>query len=212
MEEKNFMKDLCGVYGITVLELTEEELEQYPEKPVRAFLVMDAFGSHEAGSKAVPSRYSYDRHEAMRRFFQKIPAHYMLDPGEQVELMYWPLGEDELFYREYFLDLEQASARAVSLGPSYEISIQAVAEPGTTPWDTDGCQTLARWIVNFGPLANGEVVVLEPLRQAEPSFVCREYFSDWPLTWEASRFYYRSRCPIRAQIEERRRRRQDEGD
>jgi hypothetical protein len=35
--------------------------------------------------------------------------------------------------------------------------------------------------------------------------VCREYLSDWQLqrTWEASWFYYSSRCPIRAQIEER---------
>jgi hypothetical protein len=114
---------------------------------------------------------------------------------------------------EYFPDLEQASARAVALGPSYDIVVNAVVEPGTKPGDTGSTQLLASWRYDASEKhASSDVVSLQPLLSAEPGLMWCEYFSDASITCEARWYYHRSRCPIRAQIEESRRRRQDDGE
>jgi hypothetical protein len=154
-------------------------------------------------------------YEGMRQFFRRLPDHYIITAEEQIELIWWPPGKNQPSHRECFPDLKQASQRAISLGPAHHIVLQAVIEPGTAPWNSDSTQVLAMWGDAPGmPGSNGITTGgarLHPLLLVEPSQQWVEYFSDGVTTCcEASWFYYRSRCPIRAQIEQKRQ--QEEGD
>jgi hypothetical protein len=62
MEEKQFAKDLCGVYGMMVHEMTKEELEQYAEKAVRGFLVLDDRDLAETGDERRLGKHLTRRH------------------------------------------------------------------------------------------------------------------------------------------------------
>ncbi len=141
-------------------------------------------------------------YEGMRRFFDSLPT-YILGADEQVELVWMARGENQPIHRECFPDLKQASARAIALGPARNVFLQAVVEPGTTPWNTDSTQLLASWTDAPGRRGSGGVATLQPLPNAEPSLVCFEYFSDGVTTCAAGWFYYRSRCPERARLRAR---------
>jgi hypothetical protein len=159
-------------------------------------------------------------YEGMRRWFRRLPDHYIITPHEQIELLWCPRGKNQRLHRECFPDLKQASQRAVSLGPAYNVFVQAVVEPGTTPWNTESTHLLASWysrdrrpddmLVGY----DGKVTLtsLKPLPYAEPSSAMLQHYPDGDYTCDAVRYYYRSRCTERARVEEeKRRRRQDEG-
>lgn len=158
-------------------------------------------------------------YEGMRRWYRRLPAHYIITPDEQIELLWCPRGKDQTLYRECFPGLKQASRRAVSLGPAYDVFLQAVVEPGTTPWNTESTHLLASWysrdrrpddrLVGY----DGKVTLttLTALPYAEPSLVGLQHYPDGGSICDAVQYYYRSRCPERARAEEeKRRRRQDE--
>jgi hypothetical protein len=150
-------------------------------------------------------------YEGMRRFFRRLPNYYVIAEDEQIELFWTTLDKNQPAIRECFPNLKQALQRAISLGPAHHMVLQAVIEPGTLPWETDSTQTLAVWRHAPGRSGSNGVATLRALPFVEPSTHWFEYFSDGVSTYEASWFYYHSRCPIRAQTEERRSR-QDEGD
>lgn len=160
-------------------------------------------------------------YEGMHRFFRRLPADYIITPDEQIELLWGPRGKNLALHGECFPDLKQASQRAVSLGPAYNMFLQAVVEPGTTPWNTESTHLLAGWCsrdrrpddTREGYEGNIVCFELKPLPYAEPSLAFLQHYPDGDYTYDAVQYYYRSRCPERAARagEEKRRRRQDEG-
>lgn len=159
-------------------------------------------------------------YEGMRRFFRVLPDRYIIAADEQVELIFTPVGKNQQTHRECFPDLKQAAARAISLGPAYDMFLQAVVEPGTTPWGTDTTQLLAAWCSRdrrpddkrVGYDGNCTSTNLKPLPHAEPSLAFLQHYPVGDYTCDAVYYYYRSRCPERARAEEeKRRRRRDEG-
>jgi hypothetical protein len=160
-------------------------------------------------------------YEAMRRFFGELADYFVIAAEEQIELVCMPRGSKHPTYRECFPDLEQASVRVVSLGCALEVFVQVVVEPGTTPWNTASTQLLAGWCSRdrrpddklVGYDGNATCTELRTLARIEPSLAFVQTYPYGERTYEASWYYYRSRCPERARIEEqKRRRRQDEGD
>jgi hypothetical protein len=147
----------------------------------------------------------------MSRFFRALPP-YMLAADEQIELVYTPRGENRPTRRECFPDLEQASQRAISLGPAHNVFLQVVVEPGTTPWNTDSTQLLASWCARdrrpddhfVGDDGNAILTELLPLPHDEPSLVAQQYYPEGSYTCVAAWYYYRSRCPERARRREAR--------
>ena len=161
-------------------------------------------------------------YEGMRRFFWRLPDSYIITFDEQIELLWWPRGKNQPIHRECFPDLRRASQRAVLLGPAYDVFLQAVVEPGTTPWNTESTHLLASWcsrdrrpddrLIGYYD-GKGTLYTLKPLPYAEPSLAILQHYPDGDYTCDAVEYYYRSRCPERARAEEeKRRRRQDEGD
>jgi hypothetical protein len=150
-------------------------------------------------------------YEEMRQFFRELPSHYILGEEEQVELVWMPRGKNQPTHRECFPDLEQASARAVSLGPSHDVFLQAVIEPGTTPWETESTQLLACWHDVREKCGPTGVSTLVALPYDEPSQKWYQYYSGGGYTCIAVWFYYRSRCPIRARLRGEQQTPSDEG-
>ena len=155
----------------------------------------------------------------MRQFFDSLPP-YILGSDEQVEVVWWPRGKNQPTRRECFPSLKQASARAISLGPNHDVFVQAVVEPGTTPWNSDTTQLLAAWCSRdrrpddklVGYDGNCTLTSLKPLPHAEPSLALLQHYPDGDYTYDAVYYYYRGRCPERARAdEEKNRRRRDEG-
>src|SRR5215203_2273052 len=148
----------------------------------------------------------------MSRFFGSLPSNYILAADEQIELVWMPRGKNQPTYTECFADLEQASQKAVSLGPAYDVFLQVVVEPDTTLWETDSTQLLASWYArdrrpDDHPAPDNVNIIhtqLKPLPYAEPSLVYLQFYPDGDYTCVASSYLYRSRCPIRAEKERRR--------
>ena len=140
--------------------------------------------------------------ERMIAFFGSLS--YLVDADELVEVLWAPRGENSALRRECFPDLQQAARRAASLGPAHHVFLQAVTEPGTTPWAKEGTQLLAYW--HNRPRRNGDPRSLSYADAAEvrslygePSLVFIYCYPGGDSTCEAAWFYYRSRCPIREQ-------------
>jgi len=160
-------------------------------------------------------------YEGMRRFLRRLPDHYIITSDEQIELLWSPRGKNQLLCRECFPDLKWATQRAVSLGPAYDVFLQAVVESGTTPWNTDSTHLLASWCSRdrrpddtlVGYDGKVTLTMLKTLPYGEPSLMGLQHYPDGDYTCDAVQYYYRSRCPERARAEEekRRRRRQDKG-
>ena len=146
----------------------------------------------------------YNLSERMTVFFGSLA--YEFAAGEQLELLWKPREENSTIHRECFPDLQQAARRATSLDPDYDVFLQAVTEPGTTPWENESTQLLANW--HSRPRESGDPSNLEfagvmemcPLPYTEPSLAFFQDFPDGDTTCEAGWLYYRSRCPIRHQL------------
>lgn len=142
--------------------------------------------------------------DRMTIFFGSLS--YEVASTEQIELLWTPRGENGDLRRECFPDLQQAARRATSLGPDHDVFLQAVTEPGTTPWEMQSTQLLAYW--HTRPRRSGDPRTLEfagviemcPLPYAEPSLAFFQDFPDGGTTCVAGRLYYRSRCPIRHRL------------
>ena len=142
--------------------------------------------------------------ERMNVFFGSLA--YEFAAGEQLELLWKPREENSALHRECFPDLQQAARRAISLGPDYDVFLQAVTEPGTTPWENESTQLLAYW--HSRPrdsddprsLEFADVIEMCYLPYDEPSLAFFQDFPDGDTTCEAGWLYYRSRCPIRHQL------------
>jgi len=146
----------------------------------------------------------YNLSERMTVFFGSLA--YEFAAGEQLELLWKPREENSTIHTECFPDLQQAARRATSLGPDYDVFLQAVTEPGTTPWENESTQLLAYW--RSRPRESGDpsnlefagVIEMCPLPYAEPSLAFFQDFPDGDTTCVAGWLYYRSRCPIRHQL------------
>ncbi len=140
----------------------------------------------------------------MALFFGSLS--YKLAAGEQVELLWTPRGENHALRRECFADLQHTARRVTSLGPAHDVYLQAVTEPGTTPWETESTQLLAYWYNRARESGDprsfqfSDVSEMRPLPYAEPSLVFIQHFPDGDTTCVAGWFYYRSRCPIRHRL------------
>ncbi len=143
--------------------------------------------------------------ERMGRFFGSLS--HELHAGEQIELLWRPRGEERPPRRECLPDFEQVSLKAVTLGPEHDVFVQAVTEPGTAPWEAESTQLLAYWYRR--PRRSGDprsalgagAAEMRPLPYAEPSWAFIQCYPDGDSTCEAGWFYYRSRCPIRGELE-----------
>jgi len=136
----------------------------------------------------------------LERFLADLPD-YLLGEEERVEVVYSGDGPGSELLRECFPDLEQAKQRALELGPSRDVWVQAVSEPGTKPWETEGTDLLVYWYgrerrAKDGYARPGAVITtMLGLEYSEPSLTFYECFRDGDATLEAGGFYYRSRCP-----------------
>ena len=141
----------------------------------------------------------------MTVFFDSLS--YELPLESSSKLLWTPRGENDVRYGGNASPIWSGRARRVaSLGPDYEVYLQATTEPGTTPWETENTQLLAYW--HNRPRESGDPSNLEfagvmemcPLPYDEPSLAFFQDFPDGDTTCEAGWLYYRSRCPIRHRL------------
>ncbi len=81
----------------------------------------------------------------MRRFFDKLPEHYIDHKNEVIELTWSERGDDQEWHTRRVSNLDQAARMAVSLGPDHDVSILVRERPDGVTRAVGRTALLAVW-------------------------------------------------------------------